>query len=62
MVDRGVFSDVFNPLTFVDEKVRSFVTTKDRLFLDADFEPASWSVICGRGNVQVPCTDPHKEK
>jgi hypothetical protein len=49
MVDRGVFSDIFNPLTFVDEAVRSFAATQGPVDLGPDFAPGVGSVICGRG-------------
>jgi hypothetical protein len=49
MVDRGVFSDIFNPLTFVDEAVRSFAATQGPVDLGPDFAPGVGSVVCGRG-------------
>jgi hypothetical protein len=54
MVDRGVFSDIFNPLTFVDEAVRSFAATQGPVDLGPDFAPGVGSVICGRGTFP-PC-------
>jgi hypothetical protein len=53
MVDRGVFSDIFNPLSFVDEAVRSFAATQGPVDLGPDFAPGVGSVICGRGECQA---------
>ena len=51
MVDRGVFSDIFNPLSFVDAAVRSFAATKGPVDMGPGFVPGVGSVICGRGEL-----------
>jgi hypothetical protein len=51
MVDRGVFSDIFNPLSYVDEAVRSFAATKGPADMGRDFVPGAAAVICGRGEL-----------
>lgn len=49
MVDRGTFSDMWNDLSFVDDRVKAFVPVHDSTMLDKSFVPTAWSVICARG-------------